>query len=41
MLTDIKVSKVQLTKIIQLGGFIGKTLGNTTSNSGKNAAWFY
>ena len=28
MSTDIKVSKFQLTKITQLGGLLGKTLGN-------------
>ena len=28
MLTDIKLSKAQLSKIIQSGGFLGKTLDN-------------
>ena len=35
MLTDIKLSKSQLAKIIQSGGFLGKTLGNIMSNLGK------
>ena len=28
MLKDIKLSNYQLSKIIQSGGFLGKTLGN-------------
>ena len=37
MSTYIKLSKAQLTKIIQSGGFLGKTLGNMTSNLDKKA----
>ena len=32
MLTDIKLSKAELPKIIQLDGFIGKMLGNIMGN---------
>ena len=32
MLTDIKLSKAQWSKIIQLGGFLRKTLRNIMSN---------
>ena len=35
MSTDIKLSKVQLSKIIQSAGFVGKTLGNMMGNIGK------
>ena len=31
-MTDIKLSKAQLSKIIQLGGFQAKTLGNVIGN---------
>ena len=36
LLTDIKLGKVQLSKIIQSGGFLGKTLGNMMSDLGRN-----
>ena len=36
MSTDIKISKSQLSKIIQSGGLLGKTLSNMMSNLGKN-----
>ena len=32
MPTDIKLSKGQLSQIIQLGGFFGKALGNVVNN---------
>ena len=35
MSTDIKLSKAQLSKIIQSAGFVGKTLGNMMGNIGK------
>ena len=35
MSTDIKLSKVQSSKIIQSAGFVGKTLGNMMGNIGK------
>ena len=35
MLKDIKLSKAQLSKIIQSRGFLGKTLGNVIGNLGK------
>ena len=31
-MTDIKLSKAQLSKIIRSGGFLGKTLGNLITN---------
>ena len=34
---DIKVSKAQLSKIIQSGGFLCKTLGNVIGSLGKKA----
>ena len=37
MLTDIKLSKDQLPKIIQLDKFLGKKLGNIMGNLGKKA----
>ena len=37
MSMDIKLSKAQFFKIIQLGGFLGKALGNLMSNLGKKA----
>ena len=37
MSTDIKLSKAQLSKIIQSGGFLGKTLGIMMGNLGKKA----
>ena len=37
MSTDIKPSKVQLSKIIQSGRFLGRTLGNMMSNLDKKA----
>ena len=37
MSTYIKLSKAQLTKIIQSGGFLGKTLGNMMSNLDKKS----
>ena len=37
MSTDIKLNKNQLPKIIQMGGFLGKTLGKMMSNIGKKA----
>ena len=37
MLTDKKRNKAQLSKIIQSGGFLGKTLGNMMSYSDKKA----
>ena len=36
LLTDIKLGKVQLSKIIQSGGFLRKTLGNMMSDLGRN-----
>ena len=36
LLTDIKLGQVQLSKIIQSGGFLGKTLGNMMSDLGRN-----
>ena len=38
MSTDIKLSKAQLSKIIQSAGFVGKTLGNMMGNIGKKKA---
>ena len=35
MLTHIKLSKAQLSKIIQSGGLLAKTLGNVTGTLGK------
>ena len=35
MSTDIKFSKAQLSKIIKLGGFLVKTLGNMMCSLGK------
>ena len=37
MSTDIKLSKAQLSKIIELEGFLGKTLGNMIGSLGKKA----
>ena len=37
MLTEIKLSKSQLVKIIQTGGYLGKTLRNVIDNLGKKA----
>ena len=37
MSTDIKLSKTQLTKIIQPSGFLRKTLGKVMTNLGKEA----
>ena len=37
MSTDIQLNKDQLSKIIQLGGFLGKTLDKMMSNIGKKA----
>ena len=37
MLTDIKLSKAQLSKIIQSGEFFVTTLGNVIGNLGKKA----
>ena len=37
MLADIKFSQAQLSKIIQSGGFFGKTIGNIISNLCKKA----
>ena len=36
MLTDIKLSKEELSKITQLGGSLGKTIGNMMGKLGKN-----
>ena len=33
MLTDIKLSKAQLSKIIQLGGFLGNMMGNLSKKA--------
>ena len=37
MSMHVKLSKAQLSKIIQLGWFLGKTLSNMMSNLGKKA----
>ena len=37
MSSDIKLSKSLLSKIIQSGGFLGKTLGSVKGNLGKKA----
>ena len=37
MSTDIELSKPQLTKLIESGGFLGKTLINKICNVGKKA----
>ena len=37
MSTDIKLSKAQLSKIIQSGRLLGKTLGNEIGSLGKKA----
>ena len=37
MSKDIKLDKAQLSKIIQSGGFLGKTLGNMIGNLGTYA----
>ena len=37
MSKDIKLSKAQLSKLIQSGRFLGKTLGNVIGNLGKKA----
>ena len=34
---DIKLSKAQLTKIIQSDGFLDKMIGNTIANVGRKA----
>ena len=35
MSTNVKLSKIQLCKTIQSGGFLGKTLGNMMGNLSK------
>ena len=37
MQTDVRRSKIQLSKIIKSGGFLGKTLGNMIGNLSKKA----
>ena len=37
MSTDIELSKPQLTKLIESGGFLGKTLISKNCNLGKKA----
>ena len=37
MSADIKLNKAQFSKIIQSGGFPGKTLGNMMGNLGKKS----
>ena len=38
MLTDIKLSKVQLSKTILLGGFLGNIIGNLAEKAPINVA---
>ena len=35
MSTDIKLSKAQISKVVQLGVFLGKTLGNMMNKLGE------